>query len=58
MTPDSPRRIPPDAAQILADIDAHVEGIAIRNPAGSDLNELAFAIHNLITAIERLHAEG
>ncbi len=42
----------------LADIDQHVERVAASNPPGSDLNELAFAIHNLVTVVSALAAES
>lgn len=38
----------------LAGIDNHVESIALSHPAGSDLNVLAYAIHNLVTCVEAL----
>ena len=42
----------------LTDIDQHVERVAARNPPGSDLNELAFAIHNLVAVVSGLAAES
>ncbi len=47
----------PELSNDLTDISAHVEHVAINNPAGSDLNILAHAIHNLSKVIERL-ADG
>lgn len=49
-----PRRVPSDIARQLADIDAHVQQIAT-NQADSELSVLAYAIHNLITVMKRLH---
>jgi len=57
MTPDRPRRIPPDVARHLADISARVEPIAVRTATGTDLNVLAHAIHNLVLVIEKLHGD-
>lgn len=57
MPPDDARRIPPDAARILAEVDNHVRAVAGRTEPGSDANVLAYAIHNLITGIKRLHEE-
>jgi hypothetical protein len=54
-TPSRPGRISPDAARIFAEIDAHVLQVAKSSPAGADVRELAYAIHNLITGIEKLH---
>jgi hypothetical protein len=58
MTPDVPRRIPPDISATLADIDSHVGAVAARHPAGSDLHVLAHAVHNLTMAIRKLHASS
>ena len=55
MTPDISGGIPPNIARDLAVIDAHVESVATSNTAGSDLNELAYAIHNLINCIREIH---
>jgi hypothetical protein len=38
----------------LADIDNHIERIAVAQPAGSDLNEVAYAIHYLIEVVESI----
>ena len=38
----------------LVDINRHVEPIAQRNPAGSDLHVVAYAIHNLTLCVEDL----
>lgn len=45
----------PDIDSRLADIDNHVERIAVQQPLGSDLNILAHAIHNLIGCIRDMH---
>jgi hypothetical protein len=58
MTPDIPRRIPPDISNRLADISAHVEPIAANNPSGSDFNVLAHAIYNLARVVEDLYGHG
>lgn len=38
----------------LSEIDAHAEAVAVKTTAGSDMNELAFAIHNLCDVIRDL----
>lgn len=45
-------KVTKDEAQLLlAEIDARVDEVATKNPAGSDLNALAFAIHNLVRIV-------
>lgn len=58
MTPNNPGSIPPNIATALAEINARVEHVAMTNPANSDLNILAYAIHNLIHCIRVLHGEA
>ena len=41
-----------DIAADLADIDNRVESIAIKNPEGSEISILAYAIHNLVLSVE------
>jgi hypothetical protein len=41
----------------LADIDAHVERVAIDTQTGSDMNTLAYAIHNLIAVVHDIATE-
>lgn len=38
----------------LATIDSYVEPVAVKHPAGSDMNVLAYAIHNLVGCVEDL----
>jgi hypothetical protein len=38
----------------LGDIDAHTEAVARNNPSGTDLNELAHAMHNLIGVLDQI----
>jgi hypothetical protein len=57
MAPTSSGRITPNVARQLADIDAHVEAIAVASPAGSEMNELAYAIHNLINCIREIEGD-
>jgi hypothetical protein len=38
----------------LADVDSHVEPIAVRTPADSDLNILAYAVHHLVEDLRDL----
>ena len=38
----------------LDDIDGHMERLSARTSPGSDLNEIAYAIHNVIICIKDL----
>jgi hypothetical protein len=38
----------------LADIDSHMSVVAQSNSAGSGLNEVAYAIHNLVDVLRSL----
>ena len=58
MTPSVTGSISPNVASQLATIDAHAEAVAASTPAGSDLNELAYAIHNLINCIRESTERG
>jgi len=41
----------------LAEIDAHAEGVAMSSTPGSEVNELAYAVHNLVTCVEEIVAQ-
>lgn len=41
----------------LGEIDAHAEAVAVATPAGSHLNELAYAVHNLCVLLRDLTDE-
>jgi hypothetical protein len=43
-----------DIREALADIDGHVEGIAVRTGENDPQNTLAYAIHHLCSAVREL----
>ena len=58
MTPNNTGGIPPDAARILSQVDAHVEAVARQSRADSDISELAYAIQNLVAALRKIHGDS
>ena len=53
-TSDHSRRVSRDVARALAEIDRQVRKVALDKQARSDVNVLAYAIHNLISVVEKL----
>ena len=54
ITSDQARRVTRDVSRALVEIDGQVRKVALDHQAGSDVNVLAYAIHNLISVVEKL----
>ncbi|HXZ83715.1 MAG TPA: hypothetical protein VED84_08315 [Acidimicrobiales bacterium] len=58
MNPDTSGSISPDVSNRLVEIDGVVAGIAVDAASGSQIEALAYAIHNLIGCMRDLHGSS